>query len=351
MNSPTPPYITSQGVIYQRENNESNPIKDRYIIEKLSEKTNEYYESIERFCKIDYGETKGQSESNQSYLELYLFPLPYNEFTFENFYSTDFFNQVATRFYQSVDCVFENNEGEKKNIPLNLGFNSIYSSQNSLIIRPLKNDNLIYKTTTAELFKNGGLKFLIPLYEFDLSSVPEYYKDSEVIEYLRDTYSPYETVKQFNHYMHHSLKNEPKEITRRKDTDFVRHIKMIDGAEFIYVLLIIISKYKAVLEDNKFDLKSEIGFRARLTDTWRKFVFFDNKDYLDKIKLFNLPIAPKTELEVPSFIKGNLYKLDLNEQTSFFSIARTILDAIGLPDSSTIKFADIINDGIKRYKQ
>lgn len=151
--------------------------------------------------------------------------------------------------------------------------------------------------------------------------------------------------------MHYSSKNEPKEITRRTDTDFVRHIKMIDGAELIYVLLIIISKYKAVLEDNKFDLKSEIGFRAKLTDTWRKFVYFDNKDYLDKIKLFNLPIAPKTEIEVPSFIKGNLYRLDLNEQTSFFSIARTILDAIGLPDSSTIKFADIINDGLKRYEQ
>lgn len=348
--SPTPPYITSQGVIYQRENNESNPIKDRYIIEKLSEKTNAYYESIEHFCKIDYGETKGQSESNQSYLELYLFPLPYNEFRFENFFSTDFFRQVATRFYQSVECVFENENGEKKNIPLNLGFNSIYSSQNSLIIRPLKNDNIIYKTTTVELFKNGSLKFLIPLCEFDLNNVPNYYKDSEVIEYLKETYSPYETVKQFNHFMHNS-RTEPREVTRRMETDFVRHIKMIDGAEFIYVLLIIISKYKTVLEDNNFDLKSEIGFRAKLTDTWRKFVFFDNKDYLEKIKLFNLPIAPKEVLEVPSFVKGNIYQLDLSEQTSFFSIARTILDAIGLPDSSTIKFADIINDGLKRYEQ
>lgn len=349
--SPTPPYITSQGVIYQRENNESNPIKDRYIIEKLTEKTSEYYESIERFCNIDYGETKGQSESNQSYLELYLFPLPYNDFRFENFFTTDFFRQVAVRFYQSVDCVFENQNGEKKNIPLNLGFNSIYSSQNSLIIRPLNNDNIIYKTTTAELFINGGLKFLIPLNEFDLSSVPKYYQDSDVIEYLRDTYSPYETVREFNHFMHYSSKDEPREITRRKETDFVRHVRMIDGAEFIYVLLIIISKYKAVLEDSKFDLNSEIGFRARLTDTWRKFVFFDNTDYLDKIKLFNLPVVPKNELEVPRFIKGNYYNMDLSQQASFFSIARTILDAIGLPDASTIKFADIINDGLKRYDQ
>jgi hypothetical protein len=121
--SPTPPYITSQGVIYQRENNESNPIKDRYIIEKLAEKTNDYYESIERFCNIDYGETKGQSESNQSYLELYLFPLPYNGFIFENFFTTDFFKQVAGRFYQNVDFFFQKQNGDNVNIPMNLGFN------------------------------------------------------------------------------------------------------------------------------------------------------------------------------------------------------------------------------------
>lgn len=349
--SPIPPYITSQGVIYQRENNESNPIKDRYIIEKLSEKTNEYYESIERFCNIDYKETKGQSESNQSYLELYLFPLPYDDFRFKNFFSTDFFKKVAVRFYQPVDCVFENQNGEKKNIPLNLGFNSIYSSQNSIIIRPINHDNIIYKTTTVELFINGGLKFLIPLCEFDLRNVPKYYKDSDLIDFLKDTFSPFETVRKNNQFTENSSIDESRQGTKRKQTDFVRHIRMIDGAELIYVLLIIISKYKAVLEDSKFDFKSEIGFRARLTDTWRKFVFFDNLDYLEKIKLFNLPIAPKNELEVPRFVKGNFYKLDLSEEDSFFIIARAILDAIGLPDSSTIKFADIINDGLKRYDQ
>lgn len=349
--SPTPPYISSQGVIYQRENNESNPVKDRYIIEKLTDKTNDYYEAIERFCNIDYGETKGQYESNQSYLELYLFPLPYNDFIFENFFTTDFFKQVAIRFYQNVDCVFENQKGEKKNIPLNIGFNSIYSSQNSLIIRPLKEDNLIYKTTTAELFINGGLKFLIPLCEFDLDNVPQYYKNSNVIEYLRETYTPYESVNAFNNFMNHSSHVAPKETIIRTETDFVRHIRMIDGAEFIYIILIIISKYKAVLEDSKFDLTSEIGFRARVTDTWRKFVFFDNSDYLDKIKLYNLPIVPKNDLEVPTFIKSNYYILDLSEHGSFLSIALRILDAIGLPDSSTIKFADIINDGLKRYDQ
>src|SRR5690606_37161559 len=120
---------------------------------------------------------------------------------------------------------------------------------------------------------------------------------------------PYETVKEYNHLPPYSSNDEPREITRRKDTDFVSHIKMIDGAEFIYVLLVIISKYKTILEDNKFDLKTEIGFRARVTDAWRKFVFFDNADYLEKIKTYNLPITPKNELEIPRFVKGNYYRM------------------------------------------
>ena len=345
--SPIPPYITSQGIIFQRENNESVPIKDRYILEKLTEKANEYFESIERFCKMDYGETKGQANDNHSYLELYLFPLPYNEFKFKNFFNTDFFKKVAVRFYQNVESVFERKDGTKTELNLNLGFNSIYSSQDSLIIRPLNDDNLIYKTTTAELFRNGGLKFLIPLGEFNINHVPKYYEGSEVINYLKDKYSPYET-KIFNDYYGH-LGNKGANYRERKDTNFVRHINMIDGAELIYCLLIVITKYRAILEDNEFDINSEIGFRARITDTWRKFVFFDNIDYLEKLKLYNLPLAPKKDLEVPSFIKGNYYEIDISEQYSFFHIARMILDAIGLPDSSTIQFADIINDSLKRY--
>lgn len=346
--SPTPPYITSQGIIYQRENNESNPLKDRYVIEKLSEKTDDYYQAIERFCSMGYGETKGQSESNQSYLELYLFPLPFNDFYFKDFFSSDFFKQVALIFYQNVDCFFETKGGNSVNIPMNLGFNSIYSSQNSLIIRPLKEENLIYKTTTVELFTNGCLKFLIPLYEFDLDSIPKYYENSDVIKYLGDTYSPYETVVEFDHFFG-SHSNNSREVRKRKETGFANHIRMIDGAELIYVLLIIIAKYKAVLEDCGFDLNTEIGYRARLTETWRKFIFFDNNDYLKKIKLYNLPIAPKNEIEVPRFFKGNFYLLNIKEQFSFFTIARSILDAIGLPDSSTIQFWDIINDGLTRF--
>ena len=349
--SPTPPYITSQGVIYQRENNESKPIKDRYIIEKLNEKTKDYYESIERFSNFNLTETKGQSDWNQTYLELYLFPTPFDSFKFKKFYTSDFFKDVASRFYQNVDINL-NIDDANSVIPLNLGFNSIYSSEGSLIIRPLKEDNLIYKFTTVELFENGNLKFLIPLYEFDSRNVPERYNDSDTLNYLLDKYSPNETVDQtsYSSFGMPPLNEDLPPITKRRETDFVNHIKFIDGMELILTILIIVSKYKAVLEDNNFDFDSKVGFRARITDCWRKFVFFDNDDYLEKLKLYNIPLSPKNEIEIPDFKSGNSYFTKLSEDGAYFQIARFILEGIGLPDSQTIDFNEIIKKGLERFE-
>lgn len=352
--SPIPPYITSQGIIYQRENNESRPIKDRYIIEKLNERAIEYYNSIESFCSFNLPETKGQSEWNQTYLELFIFPLPFDEFKFQDFYTSDFFKKVALRFYQNlkIDYKSDNNKDEQINVDLNLGFNSIYSSEGSLIIRPLKESNLIYKSTTVELFENGGLKFLVPIYEFDSNNIPEHYENSNIIKYLLDKYSPYETIKQYDNFPFGSKSSlELPDITRRSSTDFVNHIKFIDGTELILTILIVFSAYKNVLTDNSFDLNEELGFRAKISDCWRKFVFFDNDDYLEKIKMYNIPLSPKNEIEIPEFKKGNYYTIDPSDENTFFQISKFILEGIGLPDSQNISFYEILKAGLERIKQ
>src|SRR5690606_29014408 len=139
----------------------------------------------------------------------------------------------------------------------------------SVIIRPLRDENLIYKSTTVELFENGNLKFLVPLYEFTSKHIPVHYKDSKTIKYLLDKYSPNETVSQSTYGFYGRFGNSDDElppVTRRKETDFVNHIKFIDGVELIFNILIVISMYKAVLEDNKFDFEKKIGFRAKITD-------------------------------------------------------------------------------------
>jgi hypothetical protein len=131
-------------------------------------------------------------------------------------------------------------------------------------------------------------------------------------------------------------------ITRRKKTDFVNYIKFIDGVELISTILILVSKYEAILKDNDFKLNSEIGFRARVTDCWRKFVFFDDDEYLEKLKLYNIPLSPKNKIEIPIFKNGNTYKTNLSIGGSYLQIARFILEGIGLPDADSIDFIKII---------
>jgi len=193
-----------------------------------------------------------------------------------------------------------------------------------LIIRPLNADNLIYKYTTVELFRNGNLKFLFPLNEFSPKNIPKRYLNSNTINYLLKKYCPYES-----------------------NTGFANYIKLIDGTEFILNILVIIAKYKAVLEDNKFDFEIKVGFRARVTDYWRKFIFFDNDDYLEKLKLYNIPISPKNEIEIPEFRDGRYYETNLSDDHAFFQIARFILEGIGLPDCRTISFTEIFEKRLK----
>ncbi|WP_046243653.1 AlbA family DNA-binding domain-containing protein [Hymenobacter terrenus] len=298
--SPTPPYITSQGIIYNRENNESKPIKERYIIENLNEKSLNYIKSIEDFSVFDLPQSKGQSNNNQAFLELYLFPKPFNHFEFKSFYNSEFFKKIAAIFYQNAPFKINNIE---RGIFLNIGFNSIYCSDESIVIRPLRDDNMIYKTTTVELFKNGNLKFLFPIHEFTADSIPQYFGKSKTIEYLLDKFSPNETIRNMR-YGVPSLGMKDYELpptTRRKSTDFANHVKLIDGAELILVIMIIMSKYKAVLEESEFELSTEINFRARITDSWRKFIFFEGDDYLEKLKIYNIPLSPKDTIEIPVF--------------------------------------------------
>jgi hypothetical protein len=59
----------------------------------------------------------------------------------------------------------------------------------------------------------------------------------------------------------------------------------------------------------------------------------------------------KNEIEIPEFKNGNSYTVDLSEGIAYFQIARFILQGIGLPDSHSITFNEIIAKGLERIKK
>lgn len=351
--SPMPPYITSSGTIYQRENNESNPVKDRYIIEKLNEKTQAYIKSIEEFSQTnDYGQTKGQSDSNNSFLELYLFPKPFNNFLFKDFFKSSFFESVANHFYGDVNC--EIDLGDRQSIPLNIGFNSIYITNDSIIVRPLSENNLIYKGTSIELFRNGNLKLIRPLHDFGINDTPKYFENSDVIKYLWKKFvnEEEEEVEENENDDFHFSYPYINYKSQKQHNDFTNHIRFIDGGDIILFLMIIISQYEKILEENGYDMSQKIGFRARVNNTWRKFIFFDNEKYLQNIKKYNIPLIPKTDIELPKFEDGKSYNLILNEEIHpFITVAGIILNGIGLPDIMSLNYIELLINSLKRFNK
>lgn len=341
-----PPYTTSSGTIYQREHNASNPVKDRYILEKLYEKAQTYKDRIDRFCKIDYAETKGQGKDDQAYLELYLFPTPYNNFFFKNFSKPEFFDSIAEKFFGGMNFTLEDN-GEVYETGLGFSFNSIYTSYDSLVVRPMNDDNIIYKGTTIELFRNGNLKLLLPLFQFGLKQVPNYYSESETINYLLDKFSPYESKMVYPAYPMHD--SEPYESTDRKKSNFVDWFRLVDGHEMVLAVLFVTKIYQSILKENGVAESAEIGFRALLSNLWRKVIFFDNSKFLNSIRKYNIPATPKNYIEIPNFVNGN-HLVFSQENYAFVLMCEAIFEGIGIPRDHKLDYMDILKKSIDILK-
>lgn len=347
--SPIPPYVTNQGIIYQRENNESKPIRDRYIIEKMNEKAQQYNASIEDFSQFELGETKGEADSNLSQLELFLFPKPFGYENFKDFHKTSFFEMVSECFFNGNEFSFELGE-EKKVIRITMGFNSIYTTNDSIVIRAINSKNMIFKTPTIELFRNGNLKATVPIFDFGPKNIPDHYENSLVLKYLLDKHFPEGDVPQYGrNYLSRIDPNLPP-IRQRVENDFSRHIRFIDGGSLVLSIMMIVTIYEKILQDGGFNMSIPLGMRTRITNVWRKFVFFEGKDYLDKIKRYNIPLIPKSELEIPAFKNGSNYEFRFDEGSLAFLISTFILHGIGIPDPEGISYKELIKSAVSKFE-
>ena len=328
--SPLPPYVTSGGSIYQRENSESKPVVDRYIIQKLTEKADGYYDKINNFCRIDYHQSDIQHKTNQAFIELYLFPIPFGTFEFKDFDESIFFEKVVKIFGQGASIKFTNPENvEIASIGMNMNFNAFTTSSESIIVRSIREDTIMHKGMSIELFQNGNIKFHMPINEFDFKNTPDHYKNSPVIDFLKSKYpqTDYASI----HF--------PRE---KKESEFIANSKMLDGGALLMSIFILGEQIKTFFESSEFDLKkNQFGFRARVTGLWRKFIFFDDLTYLEKLKHFNIPISAKEEIAIPSTEKREYYTLNLSKQYQFLPLGIWILQGIGVPNLSSEEISKI----------
>lgn len=273
------PYVTNDGKIYKRQGEASDPIalRDHYSIQQLYDRSKEAKLLIETFSENQFGISEAQYDEKQCFLEVYLYTLPLNTFTFDDFQSKDFFDKLIKNFSEQVEIFSQLFTASVK-------LNNFYSSLDSYILRQTNSDNSIDRVGTLELFYNGNMKIMFPIPTLS----------TENWENMREDYFPnYE-----NFY----------NALSKTEKDF---LKIIDGNDFFVVFMTFFNQYIRLLKKRNYS--EEIGVRFRIINSWRTLLFFNDETYIDSIKKHGSPICLKSEIEIPEFDRGNLLRYSLEE--------------------------------------
>ena len=333
----SPPYILSTGQVILREESSNNPVKDRYVIEKLYERAKGYNSKIERFTETDFQESVGQAKEDVAHVELYMFPSPLDSFQFPLFKEEQFFNSLAKAAFDTSTVKLVDGESPIE-MTLGLGLNNILTSHDSYILRPVNCESITRKGLTLELFKNGGVKVLMPLNQFKMNSPPEKYSDSIILEKLLDKYAP--SLNGMDSF-------DSRSSDKRDLNDVLLFVRLLDGEELILVMMYICSFYRSILVNNGLEDGIDIGFRARVNNCWRKVIFFNDDTFLDFVEKYELPCNPKDNVEMPRFVDGNYFKVKLTEMM-YAPICRLVMEGVGMSRNDTQFWANQVSSMVGR---
>ena len=300
-----PPYI-SNGSVYIRAGETSKPlaIEDRYYYDKLINKAKLFKQKRDMFVENNFTISQAQDSSKQPFLECYIYLDNPNNFMFDDFYSEAFFNKIHKNFNTNVKII-----SEEAGILLNIELSNHYSSIDSHIFRHIGTNNSLDLGLTLELFKKGHLKFVLPFHKYSVKNMNTSYENLDFYESL--------------------FSDEEKEF-----------LTVIDCAESIAALSVILEQYKRLLNEYDFDCKLYI--KLKFKNFWRVTPYFDDKNFLEHLIEYGLPINLKDELEFPPFgeyIILNLEEFDVNQIFLIF------LEALGFP----FYLKDSIGVGISKF--
>lgn len=327
------PYLTRDGIFYTRVNIENRRIVEQSTLDKLFSRRDKLGSDINAFCRCEFQMSKSQSDSNMSWLELYMFPLPFSEHRIKDFHSEAFFDSVHETIVEKPICLTKEScefiTGEVKSI-----FNSAQTSNQSILLRQF-NDTIIHnQTSSIEFFSNGNCRAFMPLDTCTLESAEKKYPHSKVVEYLLERFMPYETIKGETYYILKQPMSE-EDRTERKSADFNTFVDLLDSAHLIWTLINVLLVYDELRKMSVLPTGISFGYRIRVTNMWRKMVIQHDTGYLELLQKFNLPICQYDAIEIPAkrdahMTFGDMKKID----ETALRLADLILAAIGVPKSS-----------------
>jgi hypothetical protein len=283
------PHILSDGKIYRRIGESSEPIpeKNRHAVEELYNRNKNTKAHLENFSKNKFIMSKQQKEKDLAFIELYFFTLPIATKFFSNFYSMEFADSLRRHFLKPVNFI--------ENLPLssNIDITFFQASSGSYILRPEQakyNPQLI--TVIIEIFEDHSCKIILPIEELAPKAAANNLHLTEILKKI----DPIPT-------------------------------RIMDGYTFTIRFLTIVEQYIALVASQSKDIK--LGFRIKLTNIWNKVLYIDDEGYLEYVKKHGLPLSLKDEIEMPEF-KGTL-RFEFNDRPNAITLLRYIYEALGVP--------------------
>jgi hypothetical protein len=308
-----PPCIHNDGRIYRRQESSSDPMYEtnRYSIDQLYEKAKKYKEKLEDFRTIDYGFCKGDADN--PYLICYVNPVRIEKRLINDFGNPEFHQKILDMFTKEFDI----SDQKMGRINGKMMFDNIILFSESIILRNLSNGDIAYNRLTVELFKNGSMKFMLPI-QLANSNHPSIVK---IKEYLSGRII------------------EPSNI-----------IKWAPIHDFMLPIIGLFINYIRFLDNYNYEGDLELVFEGR--NIWRVCLFSEEDVYLDYVKKFSLPIVIKEHIQYPE----KAFKIGIGSKTdvenSFIMFIYTILGialyGFGMPITNVF---DIFLTEMKKKEQ
>jgi hypothetical protein len=273
------PHITKDGRIYRRNAEGSDPIPEtnRYILDRLYEKSTNLEREIERFCCRDVMLSK--AEENSSWIEIYIMPYPLNRMHIENFFEKVFIDSLKQKMNDPTRVELSKGSYFSSSIP----FNSVGASFGSVVLRQINPESLPFLGLTFELFRNGNAKIIIP-FEF----IP-YDSESDSLVW--------------------------KKLISSLEEEDISLFRIIDGFKALSVFVVLLQKYIDFLKSQNWQDKVLIAYR--LENTWRTILFFDSSTLINHINEYGVPICQRKNAWVPSRLQKTNMIEDVPENGIF----------------------------------
>jgi hypothetical protein len=265
------PHITKDGRIYRRNaegSDPSNPVAEpnRYVLDKLYEKSAKLQNEIERFCQKEIPLSK--AEENNSFLEAYLMPYPLGLLNIDQFTKIAFLESLKKTMNDPTKAKFT----DDVQMETQISFNNVGASWRSIIFRQCNPKSLKFTTLTFELFVNGNAKIIIPF------------------EFIPVT----------------SKRTSPawEKLTTSMIDEDISLFRIIDGFKTLNVFVTMLQKYIDILISQNW--QNNILIAYRLENTWRTILFLDSAQFIKHIEANGVPICQRENAWIPRLEKRSM---------------------------------------------